>query len=109
MVCVSGGLWQSRSQLVSKISGEKSTDDLIKDLLSLVVALQKDVIALTMKEDDHRKRKRPCEEHNEELETDANCDGKRHVDRQKDRDSDADEAESGDDVSTESKCFKPSE
>ena len=64
------------------MSGEKSTNDLIKDLISSVAALQKDVTALKRKEDDHQKRKRLCEENEEEHEADANRDGERHVDRQ---------------------------
>ena len=90
--------------------GEKSTDDLIKDLLSSVAALQKDVTALKTKEDDHQKRKQLHEENEDEHEADANRDGERHTDRQRHRDSDADEAEeSRDEMSTESKRFKLSE
>ena len=91
------------------MSGKKSPDDLIKDLLSLVMALQKDVTALKTKEDDHQKWKWFCEENEEEHEPDANHDGERHADRQKHCNGDADEAESGDEVSTESKHFKLSE
>ena len=88
------------------MNGEKSTDDLIKDLLSSVAALQIDVTALQTKEDDHQNQKRLREENEEEYEADANRDGERHTDRQKHRDSDADEAESGDEMSTENKRFK---
>ena len=63
------------------MSGEKSTDDLIKDLLSSVAALQKDVTALKTKEDNHQKRKRLREENEEENEADTNRDGERHTDR----------------------------
>ena len=91
------------------MSGEKSTDDLIKDLLSSVAALQKDVTALKTKEDDHQKRKRLREENEEEHEADTNRDGERHTYRQRNCDSNADEAESGDEMSTESKRFKLSE
>ena len=74
-----------------------------------MAALQKDVTALKIKEDDYQKQKQLREENKEEHEADANHNGKRHTDRQKHRDSNADEAESGVEVSTESKHFKLSE
>ena len=74
-----------------------------------MAALQKDVTALRTKEDDHQKQKQLREENEEEHEADANRYGERHADRQKHLDSDADEAESRDEVSTESKRFKLSE
>ena len=87
------------------MSDEKSTNCLTKDLFSLVAALQKDLTALKAKEDDHQRGKRLYEEN----EADANGNGKRHTDRQKHHNSDANEAESEDDVSTKRKCFKFSE
>ena len=63
------------------MSGEKSTDELIKDLLSSVATLQKDVTALKTKEDDHQKQKRLREENEEENEADTIRDGERHTDR----------------------------
>ena len=69
-----------------------------------MAALRKDVTAL--KEDDHQKRQQLHKENEEEHVADANHDGEWHTDRQRHRDSDADEAESGDETSTESKCFK---
>ena len=74
-----------------------------------MAALQKDVTALRTKEDDHQKQKQLREENEEEHEADANRDGERHANRQKHLSSDADEAESRDEVSTESKRFKLSE
>ena len=84
------------------MSGRKLTEDLIKDLLSLVAELQKGVTTLNSKEDDQQKCKWSRDENEEEHEADTNCDGKRqHTDKQKDCNRNVDEAESGEKVLTE--------
>ena len=87
------------------MSGKKSTNDLIKDLLASVATLQKDVTALKTNGQDQQKHKRPRDEGDvEQHDSEANHDGDEH----NNRDSDPNGTESEGEPFIESNQFKVS-